>query len=158
MKMKQIRGIITVVLLIAIAVCVLPLPERVNVTLPCVEATLEGAVKGDITLRVEGWYLKYLLRQDEMKASVRIQETGRDTVTSMKIEGYVPDTSGAEKWCTAPFYNAQTDGFEVVNLAFSDTMDTFVLIRYESETFYAAASDITENLPQIIERFRFIIH
>lgn len=158
MKMKQIRGIITVVLLIAIAVCVLPLPERVNVTLPCVEATLDGAVKDDITLHVEGWYLKCLLRPDVMKASVQIQETGRDTVTSMKIDGHVPDTSGANKWCSAPFYDAHTDSFEPVTLAFSDTMDAFVLTRYGSESFYAAASDVRENLPEILERFRFIIH
>lgn len=158
MKMKQIRGIITIVLLIATAVCVLPLPERVNVTFPCVEVTPDGTVKDDVTFRVEGWYSKFLLRQDTMKVSVRIQETTGDTVASMKIEGYVPDTSGANKWCSAPFYDAQTDSFEPVTLAFSDTMDTFVLIPYGSETFYAAASNIGKDLPQIIERFGFLIH
>ena len=157
MKVKRIWGIVTCVLLIVMIVCTMPFPQRVDVTLSCAEATLDGVIKEEVTFCIEGWYLKYLLRPDELKASVRIEKAD-SAVTSMKIDGPVSGVRVTENWCSAPVYDANSNGYGPVVLGFSDAMDVFVLTYYGSETFYAAASDIRENLPQILERFNFVIH
>ena len=157
MKVGRIRTIILITVILALAVCLLPWPGRVNVTLPGVRTSVDGSVETDVTVTVEGWYLKYLLRQDQMKASVGIQDAETDTGTSINMDGPVLDALITEKWCTAPCYHGETNEFEVVNLAFSDAMDIFVLERSGRDPIYVAAANARENLPEIMERFRFIL-
>ena len=121
------------------------------------KANFDGTVEKDVTVTIEGWYLKYLLRQDQMKASVRIHDTETNTDTSIDLDAPVFDAPAAEKWCTAPYYYGEINEFEVVNLAFSDAMDLFVLERSGGDPIYVAAANARENLPEIMKRFRFIL-
>ena len=157
MKTGRIGTIILVTVIVALAVCLLPWPSRVNVTLPGAEVNSDNTVKKDITLSVEGWYLKYLLQQDQIKASVLIHDSETDTDTAINIDGPVFDTPVTEIWCTAPCYHAETNEFEVVGLAFGDAMDTFILKRSNEDSIYVAAPNVKEHLPKILERFSFFL-
>ena len=79
------------------------------------KANFDGTVEKDVTVTIEGWYLKYLLRQDQMKASVRIHDTETNTDTSIDLDAPVFDAPAAEKWCTAPYYYGEINEFEVVS-------------------------------------------
>lgn len=158
MKTGRIWTITLIAVIIALAVCLLPWPSRVNVTLPGVKASADGSVETDVTVRVEGWQLKYLFRQDHLTASVTVHDSVTNTDTSIKIDGPVFDTLVTEIWCSAPSYHAEINGFEIVNLSFTNTMDTFLLQRSSEESIYVAASDVRGNLPKILDRFSFILN
>ncbi len=157
MKTSRIRTIILVTVIVALAVCLLPWPSRINLTLPGVEVNPDNTVEKDITLSVEGWHLKYLLQQNQIKASVVIHDSETDTDTAINIDGPVFDTPVTEQWCTAPCYHAETNEFEVVGLAFGDAMDTFILKRSSEDSIYVAAANAEENLPKILEKFSFFL-
>lgn len=157
MKTGRIRTIILITVIIALVICLLPWPRRINVTQSGVAVNVHDTVEKDITLSAEGWYLKYLLRQDQIKASVVVHDTETGTDTAININGPVFDILVTELWCTAPCYHAEINEFEVVALAFSDTMDTFILKRSSEGSIYVAASNARENLPKILERFGFFL-
>ncbi len=151
MKTGRVWTIIFIAVIVVLAACLLPWPSRVNAALPGVEVDSDGTVEKNVTLSIEGWYLRYLLRQDQMKVSVQVD----DTVINM--DGPVFDTPQTEMWCTAPRYHAETNGFEIVNLAFADTMDTFILKCGNDGSVYVAAADASEKLSELLERFSFIL-
>lgn len=154
--MKPARLWLITLIVVVLIVCLLSWPSRVNVTLPGVQVAGDGTVVSDVTVNIEGWQLKYLFLQDRMNISVTIQDPEKDTVPFIKMDGPVFDARVTEMWCTASCYNADIDGYEAVNLAFTDTMDTFILKRSSGDSIYVAASNIRENLPGILARFSFL--
>lgn len=157
MKPGRIRTIILITVVIVWLGCLLPWPGRVNVTLPGVEANFDGTVKKDVTVTIDGWYLKYLFRQDRMRVSVGIQETNSDTNISMELDGPVYDSPVTEKIFASPFYNAGTNAYHTATLGFNDSMDVFTLRCFDCESLYIAASNVSETLPEILERYSLIL-
>ncbi len=156
MKLKHIWGTILVIGVACLAVCLLPWSNRINVALPAVEISAEGTTKDGITMNIEGWYRNYIFRQDSVRVSIRIEDSQRDVHALLEMDASAYDNMGTEIWSSAPYYNAEIDRYDVMTLAFDESMNTFVLLLSYRESTYVAAPDVGENLPEILKTFNFV--
>ena len=157
MKKMPIWTLVLIIGVICLAVCLLPWYRRINIALPGVEIPAGGTAEDDITLYVEGWYRNYIFRQDTVQASIRIQAFKEDEDVEFTIDAPTYNTGGAEIWASATYYDETSDRYDVVMVAFDETMDVFVISFPSKESIYVAASGIDEKLPDILKKFDVII-
>ncbi len=71
---KRAASVIVAVVLLAAAVYIVPLPLKVNILLEGVQWENEGGsqLAEKCTVKAEGWYYCYLLKDDVFKGSIRI--------------------------------------------------------------------------------------
>ena len=66
MTKKHILMILALILLLAAAVCSLPWPTRVNLSMDAAEVSPDGTVIQEGTLEMQGWILNYLYKPDSV--------------------------------------------------------------------------------------------
>lgn len=67
MKKIPMKTIVCVVVLAVLAVCFLPFPTRINMTMQSCQVTEDGTVVDEGEIVIKGWKLNYLFRQDTVR-------------------------------------------------------------------------------------------
>lgn len=78
LPVKKLLTIIAAILLLAAAVCTLPFPTKMDITMTGSEVNEDGTAIADRTLHLEGWKFNYLFRNDTVKLDVQIDPSGLD--------------------------------------------------------------------------------
>ena len=67
MNRKKLIRIFVCIILVALIICLVPLPVWHNMTLQGSQVTKEGEVLGDATVKLRVWKLHYLFKADHVK-------------------------------------------------------------------------------------------
>lgn len=139
------------VLLVALLVCVLPFPTRVDMKMQAVELYPNGTLRSEGELSIQGWKLNYLLRQDTIQVkNLDFWYAGLPDLWYLEATGVEPLPDGWE-WAQWRTYLKNVSDFGDM-IVFLNTQEQSCVIRLEDKTVIASASedfDYGELLAQV---------
>lgn len=108
--MKKIITAAAIIIVLALLVCLLPFPQRINKSLSgvCWYSSTSPAEEAELT--VKGWYFRYLLRQDYFKGTLSYD--GREISTERFVLFDTPERSS--RYGTVMFYNTDKNQIDAV--------------------------------------------
>lgn len=129
--------------ILAAAVCLLPLPSRVNTTHTGWLLTGDGEVlASDVEITVEGWQFRYLLREDRL--SVQITATSSscpDAHADYTVDGTCFTDAGTGQYiASSPCYVPASNSYCVVSLTCSQNFQELLLSSSDSPYLWLSSS------------------
>lgn len=137
---KRIKMIIgAFVIIIAVVICLFPLPTKIDVTMAGNELTEDGAPIEKYTIHLKGWKHNYLFLNDTIKVDVQIiGPSGLD----LNEQGHVRLlTAASPEWDHAvwPVYLSEPNRMDPLSLYLGKDLTWSVLTV--NDRYFAAASD-----------------
>ena len=163
MNRKKLIRIFVCIILVALIICLVPLPVWHNMTLQGSQVNKEGEVLGDATVKLRVWKLHYLFKANHVK--------GRDDYFKGKLEIITGDSTttidylgtifGPEdiQWTSLLYYNSESNSMCGGQLIFDKEFDTFEIFIDDDRgntTCYVASEDEEMQPKDILERFQRI--
>lgn len=103
--------------LIIAAVCLLPWPTRIDLTMPGARITSDGDIVQETSIRLLGWQYDYLFRQDSM--CLRLDISDLDLSASVvRKEAYYPHHNC--RWLYQEVYAAELNGYLIAKIVIAD--------------------------------------
>lgn len=153
MKKKWIVGILAV--LVVLAVLLLPLPQRVDVTLSG-GILQDGTVEQETELSLRGWYFRYLVRQDRLTVDLTVTPflPEPDSGLAVLFDGYVLSPDGANwKLATATRYSESENAMVFMTLCFADDFSAITWTDQQDQGhLYVTAEDPEADLAAIAQQ------
>lgn len=132
------------VLLLAALVCIFPLPSRVSRTVTAVEfSLLDPSLENIYEVQIDGWYYRYLLRDDVFKGEIRtpaLPESGadgKDTVAEMWALSFARDAFFQNAVLGYWLYTGQAGGAPTISSLFLGDVYVHGNFRDALIAFYA---------------------
>lgn len=121
---KRIIVTIAIFLLIATAVCILPIPSRIDLKMTGAEVSEDGTSMDSYALRLTGWKRNYLFRDDTMKVDAQI--SGSSDLDLAALNHTTIFTEASSQWDYATW---------AVYFAEQNQMDAFALYLAKDQTW-----------------------
>lgn len=140
--MKRVLPPILVALLAA-AVCLLPLPSRVNAD--CTGWLLSGdgeVLASDVEITVEGWLLRYLFRENRLSVQITARSSScSDANANFAVDGICSTDAGAGRYiASSPCYVPAFNSYSAVSLTCSLNFQELLLTSSDSPYRWLASS------------------
>lgn len=152
MGKKRIVIVAAIAILLAIAVCILPWPTRIDLQMSGIEVAADGTALHDCTVQLQGWKLNYLFRQD----TVRLDTFQIDAPSSLDLQGvyhatlisipsnecdYVSWLSYSEDWIPVHMYLDKDNEWLVTEVADRHFV-AYVNADADYQTYWNASKEI----------------
>ena len=113
---KKIIVTIAIFLLIATAVCILPIPSKIDLKMTGVEVSEDGTSMSSYTLRLTGWKRNYLFRDDTIKVDAQISGSSSLDLTALKHAQIFTETSPQWDYAAWPVYLSAQNQMDALRL------------------------------------------
>ena len=150
---KRMLVISSVLILVIAAICTLPWPEKVHVELKGWAVDEAGNVTEGANVHLEGWYLHYLLRQDQLDVDITVSDGNTIAVFSADVP--VIGIPEGRRYAAGLYYDGEANSYLPFQLGFDGEWNKCVLITEETATVYATGS--AHTLEALQEFFTYAV-
>lgn len=138
--MKKAITAAAIIIVLALLVCLLPFPQRINKSLSGVCWYSGSSPATETELTVKGWYFRYLLRQDYFKGTLSYD--GREISTDSFVLADTPESDS--RYGTVMFYNADKNQMDSTGPIYIAGSFDRVFIDGDSALFSFPAASLDE--------------
>lgn len=145
--------ILTVIILI-VCIFILPLPARIDLTLPGGRIDAEGNLIQEGTIHLEGWQYNYLLRQDKIKVAVEVMDLTLSATNWQKH--FYSCNLGDFRHMVQSIYVNEWNCFEVCEISIA--LDESWFLIQIGQTLYFGSENPGMDAKAILDECRLVIH
>lgn len=147
--------IIFSVVILVLCILTLPIPSRIDLTLPGGRIDAEGNLMQEGTICLEGWQYHYLIRQDRMKAEVDVMDL---TLSQTKWQKQTLDSGllGHFRHMTQLIYVNELESYQLSHICIA-LDDSWFLIQI-GQTLYFGSENPEMDAKAILEECRLVVN
>lgn len=154
MSHKKLLIILALFLIVALLICLLPWPTRINTTLSGTGYRSATSPGSPATVKLTGWYLNYLFLEDELHLEVEVPNVCSDG-TAIRI-----DSAHSWQWPEAEFwrvggmgYDKDINGFIAFSMCLSPDFSQCLVTNFKGFDYIAASVSGDVTLESLFAQF-----
>lgn len=149
---KLLTLVFCIVLLVALLLCIIPIPGKVNMTLQGYAVNASGEITDEITITAEGKFRNYLIVQDEMYANMTIAFASGSTVQAESAGPFLQLNDDVIV-CRLSYLAGDSQQFDGGYMGFSQDRNHFILEGMTDGSYYVASTDESRDASALLSFF-----
>lgn len=155
MKKRSVITVTVIAVLLILAVCLLPWPEKIDLKLRGWAVDTQGNVTEGATVHLEGWHLHYLLGNDQLDVKATVNDGKVVDVLPLDAPTF-DNLSEGRQYAAGLYYDGEINGHRMVQIGFTSDWDKVVILSDSIHTVYAVTEGTGETLQSLQAFFRYL--